>query len=302
MQLVWTEFPKSIRVLLDNQYVFADFWRAQSGAIPQEEFERAFAAANHAAHVALGKQDTVTVLSIVLSRIYTLRNQLVHGGATWGSSVNREQLRDCTNFMAKLVPLVDRGHDGSSGDVVGAGDVSGGEVRAGSPAVGAFGVGHAAISRRPPAGAHFRGHAVDPATLRSKLRCGPANSVTLCSPCAAKDRPGHPCPGVRCMQLTPELAFDAVRLTHGGSLSVATLRHRGCAAHRPRPPCRGARCLQLARASRRSPVNASSQRASLEAGCVTGLLGSRPSRRARRRSELVSRSVVIWRTACPSSG
>ena len=35
-----------------------------------------------------------------------LRNQLVHGGATWGASVNREQMRDCTNFMAKLVPLV----------------------------------------------------------------------------------------------------------------------------------------------------------------------------------------------------
>jgi hypothetical protein len=103
--LVWTEFPKSIRVLLDNQYVFADFWKAQSGAIPKEEFERAFGAANRAAHLALGKQDTVTVLSIVLSRIYTLRNQLIHGGATWGSSVNREQLRDCTNFMAKLVTL-----------------------------------------------------------------------------------------------------------------------------------------------------------------------------------------------------
>jgi len=60
----------------------------------------------HAAKVALGRQDTVTVLSIVLSRIYVLRNQLVHGGATWDSSVNREQLRDCTNFMAKLAPLV----------------------------------------------------------------------------------------------------------------------------------------------------------------------------------------------------
>jgi hypothetical protein len=53
----------------------------------------------------LGRQDTVTVLSIVLSRIYTLRNQILHGGATWGSSVNREQLRDCTNLMSKLVPL-----------------------------------------------------------------------------------------------------------------------------------------------------------------------------------------------------
>ena len=46
------------------------------------------------------------MLSIVLSRIYTLRNQLIHGGATWNGSVNREQLRDCVNLMGKLVPLV----------------------------------------------------------------------------------------------------------------------------------------------------------------------------------------------------
>lgn len=56
--------------------------------------------------MALAKRDTVTVLGIVLSRIYTLRNQLMHGGATWNSTVNREQLRDCSRFMGKLVPLV----------------------------------------------------------------------------------------------------------------------------------------------------------------------------------------------------
>ena len=67
---------------------------------------RALSWLHRAARLALGKQDTLTVLSIVLSRIYTLRNQLIHGGATWDSSVSREQLRDCTNFMAKLVPLV----------------------------------------------------------------------------------------------------------------------------------------------------------------------------------------------------
>jgi hypothetical protein len=104
--LVWQEFPKSIRVLLDNPFVFADFWKFQNGSMAEEAWKTSFAKANHAARAALGRQDTVTVLSIVLSRIYTLRNQLVHGGATWQSSVNREQLRDCTSFMAKLVPLV----------------------------------------------------------------------------------------------------------------------------------------------------------------------------------------------------
>ena len=75
-------------------------------AMTEEAWKESFARANKAAHVALGRLDTVTVLSIVLSRIYTLRNQLLHGGATWQSSVNREQLRDCAAFMAKLVPLV----------------------------------------------------------------------------------------------------------------------------------------------------------------------------------------------------
>ena len=41
-----------------------------------------------------------------MSRMYTLRNQLVHGGATWNSAVNREQLKDCTAFLGKLVPFI----------------------------------------------------------------------------------------------------------------------------------------------------------------------------------------------------
>ena len=104
--LVWQEFPRSIRVLLDNQYVFADFWKFQNGSMTEDAWKASFAAANRAAHKAMGRLDTVTVLSVVLARIYTLRNQVLHGGATCGSSVNREQLRDCTHFMAKLVPLV----------------------------------------------------------------------------------------------------------------------------------------------------------------------------------------------------
>ena len=105
-ELVWTEFPKSIRVLLDNRFVFQDFWNFQNGSLPEEEWKRRFAAAKKAAKSALAAHDTVTVLAVVLSRIYTLRNQLIHGGATWNSSVNREQMRDCVSLMGKLVPLV----------------------------------------------------------------------------------------------------------------------------------------------------------------------------------------------------
>ena len=105
-ELVWREFPGSIRLLLDNPYVFQDFWAFHNGTLAEHEWKRRFADARRAANAALGNRETVTVLGIVLSRIYTLRNQLMHGGATWGSSVNRDQIRDCASLMGKLVPVV----------------------------------------------------------------------------------------------------------------------------------------------------------------------------------------------------
>jgi hypothetical protein len=41
------------------------------------------------------------------------------------------------------------------------------------------------------------GRAVRSATLRSRLRCGAAVTVTLRCPCFAKDQPAHPCAGAR---------------------------------------------------------------------------------------------------------
>jgi hypothetical protein len=105
-KLLWTEFSSSIRVLLDNQFVYQPFWDYHNDLIEEEQWISKFEGAKVAIHKALASHSTVTVLSIVLSRMYTLRNQLIHGGATWNSRVNREQLRDCSAFLGKLVPFV----------------------------------------------------------------------------------------------------------------------------------------------------------------------------------------------------
>ena len=104
--LVWKAYPSTIRVLLDNHYVFAPFWEYQKGLKEKNEWEDDFAGAKRAANTALASHNTPVVLAIVLSRIYVLRNQIVHGGATWNSSINRAQVRDCVAFMCELVPLV----------------------------------------------------------------------------------------------------------------------------------------------------------------------------------------------------
>ncbi len=35
-----------------------------------------------------------------------LRNRLIHGGATWESKVNRDQVRDGSRILADLVPAI----------------------------------------------------------------------------------------------------------------------------------------------------------------------------------------------------
>lgn len=104
--LVWEEYPKSLRTLIENPYVFAAFWSWQSGEMTEAGWQDRFQRANHLALQALSQGNTAAVLNIALSRIYTLRNQLIHGGATWQGKVNRAQVRDCARMMGRLVPTI----------------------------------------------------------------------------------------------------------------------------------------------------------------------------------------------------
>jgi len=53
----------------------------------------------------LQARNTAEILSLVFDRLYVLRNQLVHGGATWNSRVNRDQVRDGAAILAFLMPV-----------------------------------------------------------------------------------------------------------------------------------------------------------------------------------------------------
>jgi hypothetical protein len=104
--LVWKEFTSSIRVLLSNQYVFQPFWDFHNNKKTEQEWQDDFKTANAFAHKALGYKNTSAVLSVIFSRLYTLRNQTMHGGATWNSAVNRDQMRDAVAFLNKFVPSI----------------------------------------------------------------------------------------------------------------------------------------------------------------------------------------------------
>lgn len=103
--MVWQRFPQEVRVLLDNQYVFHPFWQHHNGVPGYEDWQQRLDRARTAIGRALREHDTPRILSILFDRLYVLRNQLVHGGATWNSAVNRAQVKDGAALLGCLLPI-----------------------------------------------------------------------------------------------------------------------------------------------------------------------------------------------------
>ncbi len=102
---VWARFSQEIRLLLANKYVFAPFWHKQNGVPGYEDWENRLAASQRLIASAIKEFNTSRILSVVFDRLYVLRNQLLHGGATWNSSVNRSQVRDGSAVLSWLLPI-----------------------------------------------------------------------------------------------------------------------------------------------------------------------------------------------------
>ncbi len=102
---IWDKFSQSIRLFLDNQYIFQPFWKHQNHIDGYEDWKERFDKSKRRFNSALANHDTRAVLGMLFDRLYVLRNQLVHGGATWNSSVNRDQVRDGARILGFLVPI-----------------------------------------------------------------------------------------------------------------------------------------------------------------------------------------------------
>ena len=105
-QIVWSKFPGPIRLFLENRYAFAPFWNHHHGVADAGDWEHRFELARRRFHDALREQATVKILSMLFDRLYVLRNQMMHGGATWNSATNRDQLRDGTEILSSVVPVM----------------------------------------------------------------------------------------------------------------------------------------------------------------------------------------------------
>ena len=95
-----------LRDLINNQYVFEPFWR--SLAAGNKKWEPAFEGAKKRAERALDGGDATALLGLVLERLYVLRNQLLHGHATYEGNKNRDQVIDGKNILMEILPIIIR--------------------------------------------------------------------------------------------------------------------------------------------------------------------------------------------------
>ena len=89
---VWQRFPNPIKAFVANQYVYWRFWEFQDEVDGAGDWVDRLEWDVKRVDGAIARQrtnETSAVLKVLFSRLYVLRNQLLHGGATWNSSVTR---------------------------------------------------------------------------------------------------------------------------------------------------------------------------------------------------------------------
>ncbi len=104
--ILWKTFSGPIRILLKNPYVFEPFWESVRGMSECENWNERFKRNNAGAQRALAAGNVPGLLAEVFMRLYTLRNQIFHGGVTFSKGWGQDQIRDGSRIMANLVPVI----------------------------------------------------------------------------------------------------------------------------------------------------------------------------------------------------
>ncbi|KZZ41928.1 MAG: hypothetical protein MK185_07920 [Saccharospirillaceae bacterium] len=101
---LWHQYSGPVKALIKNPYVFAPFW--QSLRENNEDWNAKFDRSSVDALNYLSRKKIPELLGIVLDRLQVLHNQVVGGGATYQSQINREQVEDGARLLMTLMPII----------------------------------------------------------------------------------------------------------------------------------------------------------------------------------------------------
>ena len=102
---VLDRFRDGIQQLVANRYVYGPFWKHFNGVEGYENWKSRFSNEKRRVIFQLQEGKTSAVLITLFNRLYVLRNQMLHGAATYRGRVNREQVEHGAAVLECLVPL-----------------------------------------------------------------------------------------------------------------------------------------------------------------------------------------------------
>lgn len=103
-RILWEKHPQSLEVLLTNPYLCQSFWDWRNQKISEGTWRTDFESEKQHIMQALHTHDSASILSFVFKRLSTLHQQLVQGGATYNSAINRKQLSHASLLLSALLP------------------------------------------------------------------------------------------------------------------------------------------------------------------------------------------------------
>ncbi len=95
---------QQIHEILGNKYIFAPFWRSQQDSSESAPWRKSLEKSKEKVLRSQVNRDILPILEEIFSRLYVLRNQLVHGAATYNGSLNRRQVEWSAAVMYLLLP------------------------------------------------------------------------------------------------------------------------------------------------------------------------------------------------------
>ena len=104
--ILWERYPGPVQDLLENKYVFRPFWESIRGSSSGGGWKQKFEGDKRRSFRELANGNVERVLEIVFWRLYELRNQIFHGGATFAEGWGQDQITNGSRIMADLVPVI----------------------------------------------------------------------------------------------------------------------------------------------------------------------------------------------------
>ncbi len=103
---LWIKFRGPVAKLMQNRFVYRPFWLNQNGLPGGENWSKKWKRSAEHFVRDMADKHTARVLREVFDRLYVLRCQMVHGGTTWDSNVNRDQVMDGAAILGTIVPVM----------------------------------------------------------------------------------------------------------------------------------------------------------------------------------------------------